>query len=404
MRKTVKRTITFFLAMVLMLSLCACTQKQQAVTEYNQPTINEDTLSNGVNKKMPVKPSEESDVQLEQMGFSEEAEQSLEWLRMRMDFPEVMFGVAYLGYVGEASVGDWLSEADQAMLQNYPFISEIDESHTVGADNYLYCLVPLDENATVSINLVRWPPKSANEEVIEVLYRSESGDPVLFLGDCGDDAYAYLSYVQVQIVDNAGNSCVWYPQLDAMGHIVPCLSETGENVTFDFTEYGWLDAPSELVPWLSAGYSGVYGDGLAGCWTTQAIAWDTDCTADYYLWFFSDDKTSGKVDLYWEYEGADPSQTTWKEIWSGFWSIESVMDGPSYLTISLSLVGGDNYGVVDGPYYISDIYPLITSPSGEEMVIGAGLNGVSLPFMPRYESQLCVLTMDNWLSSEVALG
>ena len=74
-------------------------------------------------------------------------------------------------------------------------------------------------------------------------------------------------------------------------------------------------------------------------------------------------------------------------MWSGYWTITSVMDGPSYVTISLSLVGGENYGVTDGPYYISDTYPLVISHSGEEMVLGAGENGVSLPFMPKYESQ-----------------
>ena len=54
----------------------------------------------------------------------------------------------------------------------------------------------------------------------------------------------------------------------------------------------------------------------------------------------------------------------------------------SYVTVSLSLVGGDNSGVTDGPYYISETYPILMSPSGEEMVIGAGENEVSLPFMP----------------------
>ena len=38
------------------------------------------------------------------------------------------------------------------------------------------------------------------------------------------------------------------------------------------------------------------------------------------------------------------------------------------------------------------------SPSGEEMVIGAGENEVSLPFMPKHDAQLCVLTLDSWLT------
>ena len=98
--------------------------------------------------------------------------------------------------------------------------------------------------------------------------------------------------------------------------------------------------------------------------------------------FFSEDDTGGSVDLDWQYEGSD----LFEEMWSGSWTITSVMDGPSYVSISLSLVGGEHYGVIDGPYYIYETYPLVISPSGE----GDGnriRNGVSLPFMPQYDSQ-----------------
>lgn len=400
MKRISKSMIGFFLILVLMLSLCACAQKQLTGTETDEPNISTDreTLPGKPDEKLPEKPHSEtgeSDEQSKQAGFSAEAEQSLVWLRDRMDFPQTMFGVALLGYTGETSDGDWLAEADQAMLQKYPFISEIDAEHTIGNDDYLYCLVPIDENATVSVNLMRCDPESYNEEVIEVLYRSESGDPVLIFAPGGDDAYAYLSYIQVQIVDNAGNSCVWEPQLyTSTGHIVPCFSENGEYLSFDFTEYGWQDVSSELAPWLADGWSGIYAPGLEGCWTVQAAAWDTGCTANYYLWFFPEDENGGSVDLDWQYEGSD----LFEEMWSGYWTITSVMDGSSYVTISLSLVGGENYGVTDGPYYISDTYPLVVSHSGEEMVLGAGENGVSLPFMPKHESQLCMLTLDSWLT------
>lgn len=398
MRRTTKQVIAFFLTLVLMLSLCACGQKPQTGTVGPDVSAGEETRPDATDKKKPEKPRPVSggpSEQPAQAGFSAEAEQALIWLRERMDFPQTMFGAAFLGYTGEASDGDWLSEADQAMLQQYPFISEIDTEHTIGNDDYLYCLVPLDENATVSVNLMRWDPKSDTEEIIEVLYRSEVGDPVLLFAAGGDDVYAYLSYIQVQIVDNAGNSCVWEPQLyTSTGHIVPCFSENGEYLSFDFSEYGWQDVSSELAPWLSDGYSGVYSWGLEGCWTTQAAAWDTGRTANYYLWFFPEDENGGSVDLDWQYEGSD----LFEEMWGGYWKITSVMDGPSYVTISLSLVGGENYGVTDGPYYISETYPLLISPSGEEMVLGAGENGVSLPFMPQDDPQPYTLTLDSWFT------
>ena len=397
MNRISKRVIAFLLTLVLMLSLCACAQMAQLWAGTDEPNISVDseTPPGKPDKKPPEKPrpgAGGSDVQPAQAGFSAEAEQSLIWLRDRIDFPQTMFGAAYLGYVEEDSRGDWLSAADQAMLEAYPFLAEIDENHIIGSTGHLYCIVPVDENATVAINRVQWNENTYTYENTEVCYRSESGEPVLFFANL--NGVAYEADTQVWITDNSGNSCEWYPSLDSMSYLWPCISETGEYLSFDFTEYGWRGAPSELAPWLADGWSGIYAPGLEGCWTVQAAAWDTGRTANYYLWFFPEDETGGSVRLDWQYEGSD----LFEEMWSGYWTITSVMDGPSYVTISLSLVGGENYGVTDGPYYISDTYPLVISHSGEEMVLGAGENGVSLPFMPKYESQLSILTLDSWLT------
>ena len=397
MNRISKRVIAFLLTLVLMLSLCACAQMAQLWAGTDEPNISVDseTPPGKPDKKPPEKPrpgAGGSDVQPAQAGFSAEAEQSLIWLRDRIDFPQTMFGAAYLGYVEEDSRGDWLSAADQAMLEAYPFLAEIDENHIIGSTGHLYCIVPVDENATVAINRVQWNENTYTYENTEVCYRSESGEPVLFFANL--NGVAYEADTQVWITDNSGNSCEWYPSLDSMSYLWPCISETGDYLSFDFTEYGWQDVSSELAPWLSDGYSGVYSWWLEGCWTTQAAAWDTGRTANYYLWFFPEDENGGSVDLDWQYEGSD----LFEEMWGGYWEITSGMDGPSYVTISLSLVGGENYGVTDGPYYISETYPLLISPSGEEMVLGAGENGVSLPFMPQDDPQPYTLTLDSWFT------
>ena len=397
MNRISKRVIAFLLTLVLMLSLCACAQMAQLWAGTDEPNISVDseTPPGKPDKKPPEKPrpgAGGSDVQPAQAGFSAEAEQSLIWLRDRIDFPQTMFGAAYLGYVEEDSRGDWLSAADQAMLEAYPFLAEIDENHIIGSTGHLYCIVPVDENATVAINRVQWNENTYTYENTEVCDRSESGEPVLLFANL--DGVAYEADTQVWITDNSGNSCEWYPSLDSMSYLWPCISETGDYLSFDFTEYGWQDVSSELAPWLSDGYSGVYSWWLEGCWTTQAAAWDTGRTANYYLWFFPEDENGGSVDLDWQYEGSD----LFEEMWGGYWEITSVMDGPSYVTISLSLVGGENYGVTDGPYYISETYPLLISPSGEEMVLGAGENGVSLPFMPQDDPQPYTLTLDSWFT------
>ena len=65
--------------------------------------------------------------------------------------------------------------------------------------------------------------------------------------------------------------------------------------------------------------------------------------------------------------------------------------GPSYVTINLSLVGGKNYSATDGPMYLCETYPLLISPSGTELLIGAGESGICLPFMSQ-STLACVLT------------
>ena len=333
-----------------------------------------------------------------QYAFSQEAETSLEWLRDRIDFPTTRFGAAYLGYVGglfeegfEAGFPSWLLETNEALLLEYPFIAEIDEGHIIGGAGHLYCIVPVDENATVAINRVRWNEKTHTDEVTEVLYRSESGEPVLLFANL--DGIAYEADTQVFITDNSGNTCEWYPSLDAMSYLAPCISEAGDYLSFDFTEYAWYNAPAEFSAWLADGWSGMTALGLAGSqrdgmgWITETMVGETSRYACFSLRFYPEDETGGTVDLDWAYEGSDD----FTEMWSGFWAIQTIPDGPSYVTLSLSLVGGKNYGVTDGPMYLCETYPLLISPSGTELLVGAGESGICLPFMSQ-STTACVLT------------
>ena len=390
MKITPRRMFALLLALVLLLSLCACTQKTQ--TEPDEPKINT------AHKKTPESQQEEAVLQSNgndfvsqdktvdtppvQYAFSQEAETSLGWLRDRIDFPTTMFGAAYLGYVGglfDEGFPAWLQETNEAMLLEYPFIAEINDEHIIGSAGHLYCIVPVDENATVAINRVQWNEKTQTDEVTEVLYRSESGEPVLLFANL--DGIVHEADTQVFITDNNGNTCEWYPSLDAMSHLAPC------------TSYAWYDIPSEFSDWLSDGWTGMTALGLAGSqstgmsWITETMVEETDRYAYFSLRFYLEDETGGTVDLEWTYEGSDDIE----EMWSGFWAIQTIPDGPSYVTLSLSLVGGNSYGVTDGPVYLFETYPLLISPSGTELLVGAGESGVCLPFMSQ-STTACVLT------------
>ena len=414
MKTTHQQVLALLLALALLLSLCACGQNTQ--TEPDEPKISTDTanLPAKADKNAPENQPEEAISQSgmsdrtsrdeamatppAQYAFSQEAETALEWLRDRIDFPTTRFGAAYLGYVGglfeegfEAGFPAWLWETNAAMLLEYPFIAEIDETHIIGGAGYLYCIVPVDENATVAINRVQWNEKTQTDEVTEVLYRSESGEPVLLFANL--DGVAYEADTQVFITDNNGNTCEWYPSLDAMSYLAPCISETGDYLSFDFTEYAWYNAPAEFSAWLADGWSGMTALGLAGSqrdgmgWITETMVGETSRYAYFSLRFYPEDETGGSVDLEWVYEDSADIE----EMWSGFWTIQTIQDGPSYVTLSLSLVGGNNYDVTDGPMYLCETYPLLISPSGTELLVGAGESGICLPFMSQ-STTACVLT------------
>ena len=170
MRITCKQTIALLLTLVLLLTLCACAQERQTEPEKainNAAGDVPQTKTGGrTPDKLPEEPAprgEEWSAQPARQAFSPEAETALGFLRDRIDFPATMFGAAYLGCVGglfeegfAAGFPVWLRETNEAMLDRYPFIAEIDENRIVGGAGHLYCIVPVDENATVSINRMLW--------------------------------------------------------------------------------------------------------------------------------------------------------------------------------------------------------------------------------------------------------
>ena len=133
------------------------------------------------------------------------------------------------------------------------------------------------------------------------------------------------------------------------------------------------------------GLAGSQRDGMG--WITETMVGETDRYAYFSLRFYPGDETGGTVDMEWVYEDSDDIEA----MWSGFWTIQTVLDGPSYVTLSLSLVGGNSYETSDGPFYMSETYPLLISPSGTELLVGAGENGICLPFMSQ-STTACVLT------------
>ena len=180
MKTTHKQVLALLLAVALLLLLCACAQIQQlkgtdsatlpeTLAGQASETQSEDpTQHSEITESQRAQHSETTEPQQAQYIGSEEGKNSLLRLRDKIDFSQTMFGMAYLGYVGglfeegfEAGFPAWLRETNAALLLEYPFIAEIDAEHIIGGAGHLYCIVPVDENATVVINRVQWNEKTA---------------------------------------------------------------------------------------------------------------------------------------------------------------------------------------------------------------------------------------------------
>lgn len=163
-------------------------------------------------------------------------------------------GVLFLGYV-DGNAGDLEQDRDyyqsifevQGYLEDFPFLAEIPNSNFVQTKDgqELYCIIPQDDMATVSVN--QWIVNETNDfkgEAGEVLYRSESGSPILLKCNVSE----IIPDVEVLIVDNKNNQLHWCPSLSGMDGSV--VVESADGKLYDFTQYadnGYVESLDVLV-------------------------------------------------------------------------------------------------------------------------------------------------------------
>lgn len=383
--KNINRIICLITAAVM---LGSCTDKQQSGTE---PTTAEQTLQSAAAQSETSAPqaetektneaplSEETSVPESEadtdktMPVREEVANAIEDIRGSMVGTSQLFAASYLGYYS-ADCGDpldvWLRGSNPCQLTDNPFIAEIPEERIVGSAGHLYCIIPRSEAASVAVNRIHWDYDTFELVTDEVAYRSESGEPILVF--CNADKSSYEHDTNVTIVSD-GDSAVWEPALNALGRL-DISAEGVDPFVLDFTNR--YDMNLNYEEYLSTGWLGTTELGIAGEngseWTVSKPAWNGK-NAVFSLKFNADTSVS----LDWKYSG----EAEFEEHWNGWWTIETEIDQPSLVTISLSRVGGRNFDMVDAPMYISETYPVLISPSGEKLMIFGGKYSVLLPFM-----------------------
>ena len=225
--RSAKRLMVLLIVMSVSILMSACSVNIDINNETSEPASTEETdRSSTGSSEDPSKKDED---------------QSLIQLRISLDGKNALFAVAYLGYLDRSSASkdiiSWLEDENADILADHPFIGKIDEEHIIGEYGYLYCIVPYDERSSVVVNRVSavYSDDGVHYENKEVAYSAGSGDAILLFANLDGDSHT--ADTTVNVTDDSGDSCEWYPTLGWEGTVIPCVSEEGVVRSWDFTEY-----------------------------------------------------------------------------------------------------------------------------------------------------------------------
>ena len=193
---------------------------------------------------------------------------SLVSLRQALVGTPQQFAVAYFGYAlpdgnNPADPYAVMEDAAPQLCEDLPFLLQIPEQNILGTDGHLFCIVPTDENATVSVNWSPWDEATETFGEAIVLYRSEKGDPLLLM----TTNTGWCMETEVIITDSSGEVTIWYPFIDEDNRIAALCDDNGNSLYYDFSPYDRLNyenltggAPIEIVGTWELTWTEVEGD------------------------------------------------------------------------------------------------------------------------------------------------
>lgn len=167
-----------------------------------------------------------------------EQDASLNSLRQAMVETPQLFAVAYFGnhnnWDSDLPVDPFEIMKAQApqLCEDLPFLLEIPEDRIIGENGDLFCIVPLDVNATVAVSKGIWDDMGGAYIFEDSLYFSQSGEPILVFCNSGGfepDTELYIS--------GPSGEAFWYPQINDNLCAVPLLNNDWENMFYDFSPY-----------------------------------------------------------------------------------------------------------------------------------------------------------------------
>ena len=231
-----KKSILIFVMSLCIIGLSGCEQNNAESKETSATTsaVTSQQTEATTTEEQTISETSEIISETEQTADVEikpEAIDSFDSLRsyIKEKIPEYMGGMAFLGYVSEPFDNVWDALDPEGY---YPFIADIPEANIIkhtAVDGEVWCFVPADENASVAVNSIAWDPESEDYAVLDILYKSEKGEPIVIICNGAGES----PDVEINIVSGE-NSAKVYP-------LVGCINDQD---CYDFT----LISSSETAP------------------------------------------------------------------------------------------------------------------------------------------------------------
>ena len=209
-----KRILCALLSALLLLTLTACGGKKPVEDPSVQPPVEQPDTPDTPD---PPAPSE--------------AEQSLADLRETIRAAGAVLGCAYLGSTNGETDTDLTALLEGAdCLTAYPFLREIPTEQVVAPGGWdIYCIVPADEDVSITVNEFGWPSWDAEGPVAgEVLWESGSGTPLCIAANVSD----IMPDTQITVTAADGTAVIYQPFLSLRDG---SLAVPEDGTVYDFT-------------------------------------------------------------------------------------------------------------------------------------------------------------------------
>ena len=305
---------------------------------------------------------------------------SLNLLRQELEerHQDERFAVAYIGDIdGKLSdltvpLRDWMNDTAPGLCAQYAFIRNIPQERVVGDSGSLFCVVPHDPNATVAVNRVRWNEAKGGYDTVEVLYRSESGDPILLFVS-NDLGSVPTDTTELLLTDSHSDTLSWYPIPGMVA--LPYDYENDRKLAYDFTNCGGSIVGGGEIGWTCP----------SGSQLTQEVwAWqgNTDKPALATLELHANSSQEddwGTATFTWWYES---DFVTPEEVYTGEWGLTANGEYSGVLMLDMTRTGGKRYTPGETERIIHDSFIVQVPMAFEDytyLAIDKGTHGSYLP-------------------------